>query len=132
MLRDQHRLVLDAIRDGHMDEVLVARPDTPGGLRLRWVESDEPDLSRGLLIRLVVTDGDQAVSGARVTSRLKPAQGPPLYAQGTTDKSGTAKLRLPLTSLPEVPVLVQATHAGRVTTRKFRLRKTRLRPGGWR
>ena len=122
MLRDQHKLVLDAVRDGRMDEVL-RKPDTPRGLRLRWVESDEPDLSRGLLIRLVVTDGDQAVSGARVTSRLKPAQGPPLYAQGTTDKSGTAELRLPLTSLPEVPVLVQATHAGRVTTRKFRLRK---------
>jgi hypothetical protein len=124
LLREQHKVVLDAVREGRMDEVL-RKPDPPKGLRVRWVEPDQPDLSSGLLMRLVVTDGEEAVSGARVTSRLKPAHGPAMYAQGTTDQSGTAELRLPLTSLPEVPVLVQATHAGRVATRKFRLRKPR-------
>ncbi len=122
MLRDQHKLVLDAVRDGRMDEVL-RKPEAPKALRLRWVEPDQPDLASGLLMRLVVTDGEDAVSGARVTTRLKPTQGPPLYAQGTTDASGTAELRLPLTSVPDVPVLVQATYEGRVATRKFRLRK---------
>jgi hypothetical protein len=121
MLRDQHKLVLDAVRDGRMDEVL-RKPDAPRGLRLRWVGVDPVQLDNGVVMRLVVTDGDAGVPGARVTTRLNLSNRP-VYAQAMTDQSGTAELRLPIDSLPDAPVLVQATHAGRVTTRKFRLRK---------
>jgi hypothetical protein len=121
MLREQHKLVLDAVRDGRMDEVL-RKPDAPKGLRLRWVNAEPAEVDHGLVMRLVVTDGDAAVAGARVTTRLNLANRP-VYAQATTDQNGTAELRLPITRLPDAPVLVQATHAGRVATRKFRLRK---------
>jgi hypothetical protein len=109
------------LRDGRMDEVL-RKPDTPKGLRLRWVNAETTEVDGGILMRLLVTDGDEGVAGARVTTRLNVAERP-LYAQATTDQSGTAELRLPIQRLPDAPVLVQATHAGRVATRKFRVRK---------
>ena len=121
LLREQHKVVLDAVRDGRMDEVL-RKPDTPKGLRLRWVNAEATEVDGGILMRLLVTDGDEGVAGARVTTRLNVAERP-LYAQATTDQSGTAELRLPIQRLPDAPVLVQATHAGRVATRKFRVRK---------
>jgi hypothetical protein len=79
-------------------------------------------MENGVVMRLVVTDGDEAVAGARVTSRVNVSNRP-VYAQATTDQSGTAELRLPINRPPDAAVLVQATHEGRVATRKFRLRK---------
>jgi hypothetical protein len=60
-----------------------------------------------------------------VTARLKRAEGEPLYSQATTDSSGDAELKLGAAepTLSDSDILVQATHGGRIVTRKFRLRK---------
>src|SRR5277367_5368420 len=66
ILRDQHRLVLDSIRDGHLDEVLDKR-DTPEGLSaikeldVVWLNSNSVYVERQITLRLRVTDGGAGV-----------------------------------------------------------------------
>lgn len=128
-LRTQHKSVLDAIREGRLEGVL-GRPDqevpkAPNGLKLQWTNSDSLRSAEGLMVRIVVSEGEAPVEGAKVTARLKRAEGEPLYSQATTDSSGAAELKLGAaeSGLSGSDILVQATHGGRVATRKFRLRR---------
>ena len=129
-LRTQHKSVLDAIREGRLEGVL-GRPDqevpkAPSGLKLQWTNSDSLRSAEGLMVRIVVSEGEAPVEGAKVTARLKRAEGEPLYSQATTDSSGAADLKLGAaeSGLLGSDILVQAAHGGRVVTRKFRLRKS--------
>lgn len=124
MLREQHKVVLQAVREGRVESVL-AKPDTVHALKLEWLNAGSAPHDGGLLVRLVVTEGGTAVEGAQVTSRVSVGEQPPLYTQATTDARGRAELKIATSeaALAEAAMLVQATHSGRVTTRKFRLRK---------
>ena len=129
-LRGQHKSVLDAIREGRL-EGMLGRPDqevpkAPSGLKLQWTNAGAPRSDDVLMVRIVVSEGESPVEGAKVTARLRRSEGDPVYSQATTDSSGAAELKLG-TGEPELSdsdILVQATHGGRVVTRKFRLRKT--------
>jgi hypothetical protein len=130
MLRDQHRVVLDAIRDGQVDGVLDKR-DTPEVLEaikeldVIWVNAESVHSDRNLKMRLRVTDGGSAVQGARLTVRFARPDAAPFYTQVTTDAAGDADLIIEQdeSSLPDASVLIQASYTGRTATRKFRLRK---------
>lgn len=128
-LRAQHKSVLDAIREGRLEGVL-GRPDqeipkAPSGLKLQWTNADALHSDDALMVRIVVSEGESPVEGAKVTARLRRADTDPVYSQATTDSSGTAELKLGAgePELSDSDILVQATHGGRVVTRKFRLRK---------
>jgi hypothetical protein len=129
-LRGQHKSVLDAIREGRL-EGMLGRPDQDagkptGGLKLQWTNAGAPRSDNSLTVRIAVSEGDAPVEGAKVTARLRRAEGEPVYSQATTDSSGAVELKLG-TAEPELSnsdILVQATHGGRVVTRKFRLRKS--------
>lgn len=130
LLRDQHRVVLDAIRDGKLDTVLDKR-DTPEALAaikeldVVWLNADSVHAERNLKMRLQVTDGGAAVAGARLTVRFARPDAAPFYAQVMTDAGGNADLTLEQdeAALPDASVLIQASYTGRTATRKFRLRK---------
>jgi hypothetical protein len=130
MLRDQHRIVLDAIRDGQLDAVLDKR-DTPEVLAaikeldVLWVNAESVHSDRNLKMRLRVTDGGSAVQGARLTVRFARPDAAPFYTQVTTDAAGDADLIIEQdeSSLPDASVLIHASYTGRTATRKFRLRK---------
>jgi len=130
MLRDQHRLVLDAIRDGKLDGVLDKR-DTPEVLAeikeldVEWLNANSVHNDRSLLMHFRVTEGGAPVPGARLTFRFGRPDTAPFYTQVITDPKGIAEMRVDMDedSLPDSSVLVQAAHAGRTATRKFRLRK---------
>ena len=130
MLRDQHRLVLDSIREGRLENVLDRR-DTPEALAavkeldVQWVNADSVHLNGALLMRLRVTEGGAAVEGARLTFRFARPDAAPFYTQVVTDANGSAELKVELdeSSLPDSSVLVQANFSGRTATRKFQLRK---------
>ena len=60
-LRDQHRLVLDSIRDGKLDSILDKR-ETPEilavkELNLEWLNANSVHADRNLSMRLRVTEG---------------------------------------------------------------------------
>ena len=128
-LRDQHRLVLDSIRDGKLDSILDKRetPETLAvkELNLEWLNANSVHADRNLIMRLRVTEGGTGVRGARLTFRFARPDAAPFYAQVITDAGGNAEMKIELdeSALPDSSVLVQASYTGRTVTRKFRLRK---------
>lgn len=130
ILRDQHRLVLDSIREGRLESVLDRR-DTPEGLAavkeldVQWVNADSVHRDSTLVMRLRVTDGGAVVEGARLTFRFARPDAAPFYTQVVTDAAGDAEIKVDVEEsvLPDASVLVQASFSGRTATRKFRLRK---------
>jgi hypothetical protein len=130
ILRDQHRLVLDAIREGRVESVFD-RKDTPESLAavkeldLQWVNAGSVHSNSNLMMQLRVTDGGAAAAGARLTFRFARPDAAPFYTQVATDAGGNAELKVEFeeSALPDASVLVQASYGGRTATRKFRLRK---------
>jgi hypothetical protein len=130
VLRDQHRLVLDAIREGRLESVLDRR-DTPETLAtvkeldLQWVNADSVHSNSSLIMHVRVTEGGAVVEGARLTFRFARPDAAPFYTQVVTDAGGNAEMKVELEPavLPDASVLVQANFFGRTTTRKFRFRK---------
>lgn len=129
-LREQHRLVLDSIREGKVESVLDKRdtPETLAAIKemdVQWLNADSVHADRNLIMRLRVTEGGAAVAGARLTLRFTPADAAPFYTQAVTDSAGGAEIKIGTdeSSLPESSVLIQANCEGRTTTRKFTLRK---------
>ena len=130
ILRDQHRLVLDAIREGRVEEVFD-RKDAPEALAavkeldLQWVNAGSVHGNGSLTMQLRVTDGGIVVPGARLTFRFARPDAPPFYTQVATDAAGSAEIKVDLdeSALPDSSILVQARVGDRSATRKFRLRK---------
>jgi hypothetical protein len=130
ILREQHRLVLDAIREDRLDSVLDRRETTETlasvkELDLQWVNADSVHPDTSLMMKLRVTEGGSVVEGARLTFRFARPDAAPFYTQATTDQGGQAEIKVDIdeSALPDASVLVQANFSGRTATRKFRLRK---------
>jgi hypothetical protein len=130
VLRDQHRLVLDAIRDGRVDEVLDKR-DTPEFLAaikeldVQWLNAGSVHSDRHLQLQLRVTEAGTGVEGARLTVRFARPDAAPFYSQVFTGAGGDAEMKIDVeeSALPDSAILVQASYSGRAATRKFQLRK---------
>jgi hypothetical protein len=129
MLRELHREVLDAIRDGKLDSILDKRdtPETLAAVReldIQWINAASVHSSGALTMRVRVTDGGVTVEGARLTLRFARPGTAPYYAQVLTDAKGDAEMSVQVDekSLAESSVLVQANFDGRTATRKFQLR----------
>jgi len=129
ILRDQHRAVLDAVRDGKLESILDRpEPEVLAATRpldVEWLNADSV-VDRGRLkMQLKVTDGGQAAPGARLTFRLARTNAAPFYTQTSTDSGGSAEIDFEVddSSLPDAAILVQACYDGRTATRKFLLRQ---------
>ena len=130
ILRDQHRLVLDAIRDGHLDEVFDRR-ESPESLAatkeldIHWVNSQSIHSEDRLSMKLRAIEAGQVVAGARLTVRLARIDAAPFYTQVTTDGAGEAELVFLVeeASLHDSSVMVQVNSEGRTATRKFQLKR---------
>jgi len=130
ILREQHRFVLDAIRDGRIESVLD-KQDTPEALAaikeldLQWLNAESVHDQKNLIMKLKVTEGGAAAPGARLTFRFARPNAAPFYTQVITDQGGQAEMPVEMdeASLPDASVLIQANYSGRTATRKFRLRR---------
>jgi hypothetical protein len=128
-LRDQHRLVLDAIREGQLESVLDrAETETLAAIKqldVQWDNAASVHANRNLTMQLRVTEDGAAVPSARLTFRFARPDAPPFYTQAVTDSTGGAAISIEVeqAALPESSVMVQANHEGRTVTRKFVLRK---------
>ena len=128
LLRDLHREVLDAIREGRLAEILDKREtaETLAAVKeldLQWTNSDSVHTSGALMMNLRVTEGGRPVEGARLTLRLARPSAAPYYAQVLSDARGNAEMRLHVdeNALADSSVLVQASFEGRTATRKFQM-----------
>jgi len=128
ILRDQHRLVLDSIREGRVEDVLD-RKDSPDSLAtvkeldLQWVNAGSVHANGSLTMQLRVTDSGTVVPGARLTFRFARPDAAPFYTQVATDAGGQAEMKIDMdeAALPDASVLVQARVGDRTATRKFRI-----------
>ncbi|MGA2696113.1 MAG: hypothetical protein ABSE92_08625 [Terriglobales bacterium] len=130
ILREQHRMVLDAIRDNRMEDALDKRdaPETLAAIKeldVQWLNADSVHANQTLLMQLRVTDGGVPTPNARLTVRFARADGAPFYTQVVTDAAGDVEMKIDAeeSSLPDSSILVQANVAGRTATRKFQLKK---------
>jgi hypothetical protein len=128
-LREQHRLVLDAIREGRLEAVLDGgEPEVLAAVKeldVQWLNSDSVHADRNLTLHLRVTEGDSAAPGARLTFRFARPGAAPFYTQTVADAGGSAEIKIEVeeSALPDSSLLVQANYDGRTATRKFILRK---------
>jgi hypothetical protein len=128
-LRDQHRLVLEAIREGQLENVLDhAETEALAAIKqldVQWENAASVHADRSLTMQLRVTEDGAAVTGARLTFRFARPDAAPFYTQAVTDASGNAAISVEVedSALPDSSVIVQANHEGRTVTRKFALRK---------
>lgn len=129
-LREQHRLVLDAIREGRLDNVLdhpePEQLSTVKELDVQWLNADSIVAEHNLTMQLRVTEGGAAASGARLTFRFARPGAAPFYTQAVADSGGAAEIKIEVeeAALPDSSLLVQANFEGRTTTKKFALRKS--------
>ncbi len=128
-LRELHREVLDAIRDGKLDSIFDKRDTTEAlasvkELDLEWTNANSVHSSGALTMQIRVTEGGATVEGARLTLRFARPDEAPYYAQVSTDSQGNAEMNIEVDekSLADSSVLVQASFNGRTATRKFQLR----------
>jgi hypothetical protein len=130
-LREQHRLVLDAIREGKLDQALDRpEPETLAAVKeldVQWLNAESVHSDSNLVMQLRVTEGGTAAPGARLTFRFARPGSSPFYTQAVADSGGSAEIKIEVdeTALPESSLLVQANFEGRTATRKFILRKAK-------
>jgi hypothetical protein len=128
-LREQHRTVLDAIREGKLDNVLDhAESETLAAVKeldVQWLNSASVHSDRTLTMQLRVTEGGTPASGARLTFRFARMGAAPFYTQAVSDSGGGAEIKIEAdeSDLPDSTLLVQVNCEGRTATRKFVLRK---------
>jgi hypothetical protein len=129
LLREQHRQVLDGIREGKLDSILDRQePEQLAAIKeleVQWLNAGSVHANRSLTMQLRVTEGGSAAAGARLTFRFARSDAAPFYTQAVTDSGGGAELKIDVeeSALPDSSVLVQANYEGRTSTRKFLLRK---------
>jgi hypothetical protein len=129
-LREQHRLVLDAIREGKLDAVLDhGEPEVLAAVKeldVQWLNAESVLTARNLIMQLRVTEGGTGAPGARLTFRFARPGSAPFYTQAVADSGGSAEIKIEVeeSALPDSSLLVQANFEGRTATRKFILRKT--------
>jgi hypothetical protein len=127
-LRELHREVVDAIRDGKLDSILDKRdaPEVLAAVKqldLEWINATSVHAKGALTLQIRVTDGGAAVQGARLTLRFARPDAAPYYAQVLTDPQGRGEMSVQVDEkwLAESSVVVQASFDGRTATRKFEL-----------
>ena len=93
-LRDQHRLVLESIREGKLESVLDhAETESLAGIKqldVQWENAASVHANRNLTMQLRVTEAGSAVPSARLTFRFARPDAAPFYTQAVTDAAGHA------------------------------------------
>jgi hypothetical protein len=130
MLRDQHRYVLDAIREGRLEEVFDKKdsPETLAAIKeldLKWMNAESVHSNGSLLLKIRVTEGSAPAAAAKLVSRIERPEREPIYSQAICDNTGTAEMKVELeeSALADSAILVQADFNGRTAPRKFKFRR---------
>jgi hypothetical protein len=129
LLKSQHRMMLEAVRESRAESVFCSDGEVQdvnaGGLAVKWVNSDAVFSGGTATLKLFIRDLGVAADGALITSRLSLTADAPIHSQSATEADGSADLEiaLPAEPAPEMPVLVRAIYNDKSVTRKFRLKR---------
>jgi hypothetical protein len=129
LLKQQHRMVLEAVREDRAKEVFCSDGEVQdvnaGGLSIRWVNSDETFSSSPAVLQLQVLLYHKPIDGALVTARLEFSSEAQIHSQSMSEDDGAASLEveLPADDASETALLVRAKTDEKSVTRKFRLKR---------
>ena len=132
LLREQHRDVVERIRSGEVGMLFAPAMRSEEGISLEWLNPDavlSGDTGGIAAFVLKVNRAGQGLGGARVMLRVEMPESHTRYGQAMTDEAGEARVKLSIQNTltakhDRIDVLLQASHAGQLATRKYRLRKS--------
>lgn len=131
LLREQHKLVSDAIKEGRLEGVLDKHEAAEAlaavkQLDLQWINAADVFPDSSLRMKLLVTEAGTAIGGAKLISRLDRPEQKPAFKEALADSEGYAEIKLDVgeATIASSSVLVQASHQGRTVTRKFKFKKS--------
>ena len=128
LLKSQHRMVLEAVREDRSADVFCSDGEVQdvnaGGLSIRWMNGTDSFPGPTGVLKLRVSHNQQPVDGALMTSRLEFTHDAHIHSQSMTESDGVADLEItfPNGAAGEVAVLVRAKYEERSVTRKFRMK----------
>jgi hypothetical protein len=129
LLKQQHRMVLEAVREDRAKEVFCSDGEVQdvnaGGLSIRWVNADQTFSSSPAVLQLQVLLYHRPIDGALVTARLEFSSEAQIHSQSMSEDDGAASLEveLPADDGSETALLVRAKTDEKSVTRKFRLKR---------
>ncbi|PSH04414.1 MAG: hypothetical protein CXZ00_06195 [Acidobacteria bacterium] len=115
LARAQHRWIVDAVREGFVDDVL--NQETTEELAVQFLNSQRISAAEALL-RFRVFSRGFAVASARVEARWEAEFGSALFKSTPTNQTGVAEMRLALIDGAS-ELEVRAYLEGRETVRRF-------------
>jgi len=129
LLKAQHRKMLTAIQSGEMEAEIAAGTaiqDVGGsGLSLNCTPPAVEPGSSVTKLRVRLMDSGQPASGAKVLCWATGQEKNSPLSDAVTDAGGEAEVSVPVDHpdvVRESAVMIQADHAGKSATRKFRLK----------
>lgn len=129
LLKAQHRMVLEAVREDRAADVFCSDGEVQdvnaGGLSIRWMNSSDTFSGATGMLKLLVALHHQPVDGALVTSRLEFTHDAHIHSQSMTETDGSAELEVifPAAASGDFPILVRAKYEEKSVTRKFRVKR---------
>lgn len=131
LLKAQHRMALEMVRDGKVGELLRSAEDIQdaegNGLVLKWLNEDSAGGRERFAMQVMVSDLGVAAEGALVTCRLAHSPETPIHSQSVTESDGKTELEIDLRNLSprasDPVLLVRAKHGEKSATRQFRLKR---------
>jgi hypothetical protein len=129
LLKQQHRMVLEAVRESRVQEVFCSDGEVQdvnaGGMSLRWRNADAVFSASPAVVRLQVLLYHQPFEGALVTARLEFTHDAAIHSQSISEADGLAEIEIawPEAAPQELPVLIRAKSEDKSVTRKFRLKR---------
>ncbi len=131
LLKEQHRSVLQSVRDGKVEEFLRSTGevhDAEGnGLTVKWLNAEFSRGKQAFTMQLAVTDLGAAAEGALITCRIVHLAETHIHSHAVTDAAGTAELEVDLRNVfaqeADPILLVRALHGDKSTARQYRLKR---------
>src|SRR5947209_7208743 len=98
LLKAQHRMMLEAVREGRAESVFCSDGEVQdvnaGGLAVKWLNSDAVFSTGTAVLKLFVADTGAAADGALITSRLALRTDAQIHSQSMTEPDGSAELEI--------------------------------------
>lgn len=110
----------------------AAKPAEPGAadheLKLVWLASESAFRGDLVVLRYRLIRGSQGIEGAKIIARLELSNVPAGYARTVSDCEGESEVAFKLPAAAQnsnaLSVTVQASYAGQLTARRFRLSRS--------
>jgi hypothetical protein len=130
LLKQQHRMVLEAVREDRAQEVFCTDGEVQdvnaGGLSINWTNSDQSFSGATAVLKMKVLLHHTPIDGALVTARLDFTPDAHIHSQSMSEETGDAEveIELPQDGTAETAVLIRAKTDEKSVTRKFRLKRS--------